>query len=231
MTIAVDMKDVVKRFGDKLVLEGITFSIPTGQTVGVLGENGVGKSTLFKIIAGLTKPTSGNVQIFGEKPHFRQWGKISYLAESSKWYSYHTVEEAIDFAAQIYPNFHLDQAKEYANHMGLDFKSLVRNLSKGQHSRLKLIISLAREVDLYLLDEPFSGIDLISREKIVELLSQVISERTQTILISTHDIYEIQGLFEYVIFLKGGRVVKEGSMEKLRSEEGSLPKIYRSVFA
>lgn len=114
--------------------------------------------------------------------------------------------------------------------MDLDLAVQVSTLSKGQEARLHIILCLARRVKLVLLDEPFSGIDLLSRERIIQLIINSMIDQPQTILISTHEIHETEGLFDHVVFLNKGRLVLEGDAEALRQEKGSIESIYRGVF-
>jgi ABC-2 type transport system ATP-binding protein len=230
MKMAVEMRNVIKKFGSKTALNQLSVSFPRGKVIGLLGENGAGKSTIFKLIMGFMEPNAGEITVFGKKPEWSNLTSISYLGDRSSWYKFHTVYQALQYANRVYPHFRLDQAQEYIKFMGLDMNAYVSDLSKGQEMRLQLLLCLARKVDLYLLDEPFSGIDLISREKIVELLIDIMSEREITMIISTHDLHEVEGLFEHVVFIKDGKVEKEGDVEKLRNVEGSIQSLYRRVY-
>lgn len=230
MSSVVEFKDVRKKYENYRVLNGFTSSFPKGKVTGVLGENGAGKSTLLKMIAGLTCWDSGQVSVFGQPPSWTLNHQIAYLGDRSKWYPHHTVHEAIQFAASVYPDFCIQKATEYAHFMELHMDANVNTLSKGHEARLQLLICLARKVSLYLLDEPFSGIDLLSREKIVTLLIDLMSEREQSIVISTHNIEEIEGLFEYVVFIKDGMCIAEHKVEDLRNKTGSVQDEYRRLY-
>ncbi|SFJ73692.1 ABC transporter ATP-binding protein [Thermoflavimicrobium dichotomicum] len=230
MQKAVELRHVTRRYGKKIALHDVSMAIPKGKAIGLLGENGAGKSTLLKLIAGIMKPTSGEIKVFDETPNWRIRERIAYLGDLSQWYKFQRIDEAIQYAANIFPHFQIEKAKEYLDFMKLDPQRKVEELSKGQTMRLQLILCLARQVDLFLLDEPLSGIDLISREKIIDLLIELLSEREVTLIISTHEIHEAEGLFEHVILLQNGKVVKEGDAEQLRVEVGSIQKVYREVF-
>ncbi|RAL22053.1 ABC transporter ATP-binding protein [Thermoflavimicrobium daqui] len=230
MSIAVEFHHVSYRYGRKFALQDLSLSIPKGKATGLLGENGAGKSTLLKLITSIGKPTLGEIKVFGQKPGWKVNEQIAYLGDRAQWYKFHSIEKAIQYAEKIFPNFQVQQAKEYLDFMKLDSKAKVGDLSKGQMMRLQLILCLSRKVDLFLLDEPLSGIDLISREKIIDLLIHLLSEQEVTIVISTHEIMETEGLFEHLIFLKEGKVVKSGNVETLRAREGSIQHIYREVF-
>jgi ABC-2 type transport system ATP-binding protein len=225
----VTFERVVKSYGRKRALNGITLSFPKGKVIGLLGENGAGKSTMFKMMANLIQPTSGEVRVLGQTPSWQLNERIAYLADRARWYKHHSVEEAIRYGARVFSRFDLEKAKQIAAFMKLEPTQRVGDMSKGQEARLQLLLALAREVELILLDEPFSGIDLLSREKIVELMIDTLTEGEKTFIISTHDIHEVEGLFEHVVFLKGGNVVSQTDVEVLRQKGLSIQDEYRRV--
>ena len=230
MSNAVEIKYLSKSYGAKNALDDLYVSFPEGQITGLLGPNGAGKSTLFKAIVGLIKPQSGNVMVFGQHPHWKLNAEIAYLPDRAKWYKDHTIQQALTYAHNILPGFDLPRALQMVKIMDLDLTVRVSTLSKGQEARLHIILCLARKVKLVLLDEPFSGIDLLSRERIIESLIDSMIDQPQTILISTHEIHETEGLFDHVVFLNKGQLVLEGNAEVLRQQKGSIESIYRGLF-
>lgn len=229
MTI-INFENVTKAYGKQKALDTINLSIPAGQVIGVLGPNGAGKSTLFKTIVGLAKPNSGHITVLGNTPSWKTNEQIAYLPDRGRWYEFHTIGQAINYSATVLPHFNKNRADQLIQLMGLNTDMNVKDLSKGQEARLLLILCLARDVQLVLLDEPFSGIDLISREKIIQGIIESLTERKQTILISTHEIHEAESLFDQVIFIDQGQVVLTGDVETLRQEHGSIEMIYRRLF-
>ncbi len=228
--MAVNLENATKAYGSQRALDSLTLGLPEGQVTGILGPNGAGKSTLFKAIIGLVKLDAGSVRVLDGSPSWKTNGQISYLSDQCRWYGSHTVRQAIDYAAAVFPHFDQERARELAEFMRLKNDAIVRTLSRGEEARLKLIICLARDVRLMLLDEPFSGIDLVSREKIIQGLIESFAERKQTIIISTHEIREAESLFDQVAFIDQGQVVLAGEVEALRQEKGSLESIYRGLF-
>lgn len=227
---AIIMESVTKTYGGLKALDALNLEIPSGQVIGVLGPNAAGKSTLFKAVMGLVKPDAGRITVLGSQPSWRINGQIAYLSDQCRWYQAHTVEQAIEYAELVFPHFNRENAEHLLDSMRLDPGASVASLSKGQEARLKLTLCLAREVQLLLLDEPFSGIDLISREVIIEGLIESFTEKRPTIVISTHEIREVESLFDQVIFLDQGRVRLQGEAEALRAEKGSLESIYRGLY-
>jgi len=230
MSNAIEIKYLNKSYGPKKALDDLYVSFPEGQITGLLGPNGAGKSTLFKAIVGLIKPQCGNILVFGHPPHWKLNAEIAYLPDRAKWYKDHTIKQALAYALNILPGFDLPRALQMVNLMKLDLYDQVSALSKGQEARLHIILCLARKVKLVLLDEPFSGIDLLSRERIIESIINSMIDQPQTILISTHEIHETESLFDHVVFLNKGELVLEANAEALRQERGSIESIYRGLF-
>lgn len=227
---AVKIEGLTKRYGSKRVLNELTVRLPVNRVTGVLGPNGAGKSTLFRAIMGLIHPEEGLLEVLGSKPGWQINREIAYLPDRARFYSAHTVRRAMDWAHQLLPRFEMDRARSLMEWMGLEPEMRVGAMSKGQEARLMLLLCLARDVPMVVLDEPFSGIDKISRERIIEALIENMSDREQTILISTHEIDEVESLLDYVLFLDQGQVRLAGEAEALRAEHGSMESIYRQLF-
>lgn len=133
---------------------------------------------------------------------------------------------------KLFPyGFSMERAIQLADEMEIDLDMRVGGMSKGQEARIMLILCLARDVDLVVLDEPFTGIDVMSREAIVASLIDYLEESEQSILISTHDIQEVEGLFDYTVMMKEGRAIWSGNSEDLRAEYGSLRNVFRKLYA
>ncbi len=230
MNPVVETKELLKIYDGRPALDSLTLSFPEGKVSGLLGPNGGGKSTLLKMIVGLAKPDSGSIEVFGTSPCRAANAEISYLPDRAKWYRHHTVGRAVEYASEIYPRFNLQKASGLLETMRLDPKSPVESLSKGHQACLMLSLCLARDTRLVLLDEPFSGIDLICRERIIHGIIDSLSEQKQTFIISTHEIYEAESLFENVAFLKDGRLLKDEGAESLRTIGGSIESMYRRLF-
>ena len=230
MNTAIEISKIVKSYNSKRVIDNLSLTFAEGKVTGLLGPNGAGKSTLFKMLVGLVKPDSGNIQIFGQKPSIELNSQIAYLPDRAGWYQFQSVKEALAYANVIFPGFDAERAQGMVKLMKLDHDMKVADMSKGQQACLYLIFCLARNVRLIILDEPFSGIDLISRERIIQGIIDSIIDRRQTIIISTHEIYESESLFEDVVFLDNGNITLTGDVETLRSQEGSLEAIYRRLY-
>ncbi|WP_274648715.1 ATP-binding cassette domain-containing protein [Paenibacillus humicola] len=221
---------VTKRYGRKTALDSLTVAIPAGRIVGVLGPNGCGKSSLFRTVAGLTKPDSGRVEVLGRSPGWQANGGIAYLPDRARWYPNQTAMKAFEWGQAFLPGFDLKTALRFAELMEVEPDMKFGGMSRGEEARVLLILCMAREVPLILLDEPFAGIDIMSRESIVAGMIDLIEARNQSMLISTHDIHEVEGMFDYTVMLDKGRAAWAGDTEELRAEYGSLHNVFRTMY-
>lgn len=227
--IAITCQHVTKQYGQKRALDDLTLSIPSGRVVGILGANGSGKSSLFRMIMGLTHPEQGTITVLGEQPGWKSNRNIAYLPDRARWYPDHTVEQAFRWAESFLPGFDRQAADQLAKFMEMEMDIPAAGLSRGQEARLMLILCIARRVPLIILDEPFTGIDAPSRARIIDSLIDQVSDGDRTVLISTHEIYEAEGLLDHVVFLKNGRVALEGETETLRRQHGSMHSIMQTI--
>ncbi|MCL6454221.1 MAG: ABC transporter ATP-binding protein [Alicyclobacillus sp.] len=219
-----------KRYGRQFALNELTLSIPRGRTVGILGPNGSGKSTLFRILVGLTRADSGTVTVLGEKPGWRGNQQIAYLPDRARWYREHTVQQAFTWAENLLTGFNREVANQMAEFMRISPTMQVSGMSRGQEARLMLILCIARRVPLIILDEPFAGIDVMSRERIIEGLIEHMSEMDATVLISTHELHEAEPLLDHAIYLDEGHVRLSGDADELRRQHGSLESIMKALY-
>ncbi|WP_040951672.1 ABC transporter ATP-binding protein [Gorillibacterium massiliense] len=226
----IECERIAKQYGRTVALDNFSVSIPEGKIVGILGPNGCGKSSFFRMVTGLTKPDSGRVQVLGREPGWQTNKEIAYLPDRAHWYPSYTVNQLINWGKTFLPAFDPARAERLAEFMEVDLEAKIGGMSRGQEARVLLILCLARDVPLIILDEPFAGIDVISRESIVAAIIDMIEERQQSILISTHDIQEVEGLFDYIVMLDHGKVIWSGESEDLRAEHGSLHQVFRSIY-
>ncbi|TZE82572.1 ABC transporter ATP-binding protein [Calorimonas adulescens] len=224
---AVNLK---KRYSSKWALRGVDLNIEKGRIVGLLGHNGSGKSTLLKIIAGLLKPTEGEVLIDGKRPGLATKGIVSFMPEGSHLYKWMRIKDAISFYREMFDDFNGDKAEDYLKLMALNPEDKITSLSRGMMERLKLLLVLSRNAEIYLLDEPLSGIDPLSRDKIITGILEGYREGESSIIISTHMVSEIEKIFDEVIFLDHGEVMMSGNADEMRDQRGkSIEDIFKEV--
>ncbi|UZJ77621.1 ABC transporter ATP-binding protein [Fictibacillus sp. KU28468] len=212
----IEFKNVTKKYRNHRAVDNLSLSLPQGKIIGIVGENGSGKSTTMKLISGLIRPSKGSVSVDGEEVSRNISRKVSYLSELDSYYSFYTVGETIDYYASIYSDFNRSKAEEILDYMKLDRSKKVKNLSKGNRGRLKIAVTLAREVPVILMDEPLSGLDLMVRDSIVKGLLSFVDYETRTIIITTHEIKEIEPILDLVVLIKDGRVLRMEEVEEIR---------------
>ncbi|EST12449.1 ABC transporter ATP-binding protein [Sporolactobacillus laevolacticus] len=215
----IQLEGVTKRYLTKKALNGISLQIEPGHIVGLIGSNGSGKSTTLKLISGLLQPTKGTVLIDGEMANRRICRKIAYLSELDAYYSFFTVKQTVDFYEQTFSDFNREKAEEMLDFMKLDRTQNVKHLSKGNRGRLKIVVTLAREVPFILMDEPLSGLDPMVRSSIIKGLISFIDLEKQTVILTTHELQEIEPLLDEVILIKNGEILDQKSVEDIRSNE------------
>ncbi|MBO8159793.1 ABC transporter ATP-binding protein [Thermosyntropha sp.] len=226
----IEFNQVVKRYGKVTALDGVTVTFPKGKIIGLFGPNGAGKSTSLKMIAGLSRPQSGTVVVDGKNPQEVK-DKIAYLPEIDYLYPWMTVKKAADFVKTFYSDWDDDKYKELLAFLNLGEDMKINKISKGQRAKVKLLLATSRKAPYLLLDEPLSGIDILTREEIINTLIRDYREGEQTIIISTHEIAEVENLVEEVIFIARGRILLKQNAEELRLNEGkSLTEMMKELF-
>ncbi|PAD20306.1 ABC transporter ATP-binding protein [Terribacillus saccharophilus] len=215
----IEFKNVTKRYMTKTALRDVDLKLDKGKIIGLVGLNGAGKSTTMKLIAGLINPSKGSVELDGEKVTRRIASKVSYLSELDEYYSFYSVQQTIDFFATQFPDFNKEKAEEIRAYMNLDANTKVKHLSKGNRGRLKIILTLSREVPVLLMDEPLSGLDPLVRDSIVKGLITFVDTERQLVLLSTHQIMEVEMILDEVIAIKDGELVDHRNVEELRYDE------------
>ncbi|MGE8035897.1 ATP-binding cassette domain-containing protein [Lysinibacillus sp. NPDC093692] len=210
------LSNVSFRYMKKPILQDVSFSIPVGQIIGLVGENGSGKSTLLKVLAGLLRPTSGEVLLNGTSVTRRSADEIAYLPDIDLFFDFYTGEQLFQHYASQFEDFSYDKACIVAEFLQVDKNVKLRQLSKGNRGRMKMAATLGREVPFYLMDEPFSGLDPIVREQLIKGLIQFTDIEHQTILLSTHELYEVEPILDQIILLQNGSIIAQEEVEMIR---------------
>ncbi|QJC87878.1 ABC transporter ATP-binding protein [Bacillus inaquosorum] len=216
----ITLEHVSKKYGRQTAVNDVSITLSSGRIYGLIGPNGSGKSTTLKMMAGLLFPTSGLVKA-DEKPVTRDMVRqTAYLTELDMFYPHFTVKDMVNFYQSQFPDFQTEQAYKLLNEMQLDPKKKIKKLSKGNRGRLKIVLALARRASVILLDEPFSGLDPMVRDSIVNSLVSYIDFEQQIVVIATHEIDEIETLLDEVIILANGEKVEQRVVEEIREREG-----------
>ncbi|WP_453993119.1 ABC transporter ATP-binding protein [Bacillus nitroreducens] len=226
----IEVKDVTKKFGRKTVLKGVNFTAEKGKITCLIGINGVGKTTVMKAIMNLTPIDGGEILINGEKIHKGSYEKITFIPDTITMLPQMKIKEAFTFMADFYDSWNQKRAEELLEFFRLKETDRISELSKGNTAKVNLILGLALDVDYVLMDEPFSGIDIFSREQIAEVFtSHLIEDRG--VIITTHEINDIEHLIDKAVLLDNGVVLKEFDTEEMRENEGkSVIDVMREVY-
>lgn len=226
----IEVKNVLKKYGRKNVLRDISFSANKGEITCLIGINGVGKSTTMKAIMGLTPINGGEILIDGQKINHSMYEKITFIPDTLTMPPNFTVGEAIQFMEDFYENWNSERGRELLGFFKLHEDEKLGELSKGNAAKANLLFGLGLDVDYVLMDEPFSGIDIFSREQIAKVFtSHLIEERG--VIITTHEINDIEHLIDKVVLLDNGEILKEFYTEDIRFGEGkSVIDVMREVY-
>ncbi len=230
MNTVLECKNLRKQFGKKIALKNIDLQIPAGSIVGLLGPNGSGKTTLLKLAAGLLTPSSGEVLACGYKPGVESKELVAYQPDRVYLNDWMNVEQLIKMMMDFYPNFNLNKAKDMLNRLKIDPRERLKTLSKGTKEKVQLILTMSRDVNLYILDEPIGGVDPAARDYILNTIINNYKEDA-TVIISTHLINDVESVLNHIIFLKEGAVIRQGDVDDIREETGmSIDELFREEF-
>ena len=219
---------LTKKYPGTTALKAIDLQLEKGHIVGLVGPNGSGKSTFLRLAAAQTTPSKGELYIDGLRPGFETKGIVSYLPDSNHLYDWMKVGEIVAFFNTFFPGFSSNKAEKMLEFMKIPLNKEIRTLSKGMGVRLRLSLALSWEAKLVLLDEPLSGIDPASRDKIIDVILKEQESMDTTIVVATHLVGEVEPLLSYVVFLSEGRIALEGETDRLRADYGcSIDKIVR----
>ena len=218
-----------KTYRMKQAVAVISLRLEEGKIYGLLGENGSGKTTWMKMIAGLTKPTSGKIIYEGHGLCYSDKAQIAYMSTEPFFYDYMKAADVRKYYQDFFDDFSTDRFNDMMKKMGLEDSMKVRELSSGMNAKLKIIATLAREAKLYLLDEPLNGVDYKAREEIVSLILETAGEGN-TFVISTHLLDEIESFVDEAMFIKNGELLRVVDLEKERIASGrSITDIYMEI--
>lgn len=226
----IEVKDITKSFGRKQVLKGVSFTANKGEITCLVGINGAGKTTILNAIMNVTPIKRGEILLDGERVKPKSYEKITYIPDTITMLTTMRIKDAFEFMRDYYTTWNEQRAQELLTFFKLKEDEKISDLSKGNKAKVNMLLGLALDVDYILMDEPFSGIDIFSREQIANVFtSHLIEDRG--VLITTHEIQDIEHLIDKVVLLNDGTVVKEFNAEAVREEEGkSIVDVMREVY-
>lgn len=217
MTSIVSARNVSKSYGSTLAVDDVSFEIDSGRIMGLIGPNGAGKTTLLKAVLGLTD-CQGSLSVLGLDP-FRQrkelMQNICFIADVAVLPRWIRVDQLISFLGSVHPRFSKDRAAELLAKTKIPAKAKVRELSKGMVTQLHLSIIAAIDARLLILDEPTLGLDIIFRKEFYSNLLSDYFDEERTILVTTHQVEEIENILTNIMFINDGRIILDTTMESL----------------
>ena len=224
MSSLVSARNVSKSFGDLHAVDHVSFEIEKGRIMGLIGPNGAGKTTLLKALLGLTD-CDGELSVLGLDP-FRQRKKlmqnICFIADVAVLPRWIRVDQLLEFVAATHPNFSRERADKLLTKTKIMSKSKVRQLSKGMVTQLHLAIIMAVDAKLLVLDEPTLGLDILFRKEFYNNLLSDYFDEERTILITTHQVEEIENLLTDIMFINDGKILLDASMDSLSDNYAQL---------
>ena len=217
MSALIRAKNLTKSYGSHRALDNASFEIPKGRIVGLIGPNGAGKTTALKAVLGLTS-FEGDLEVLGRDPrrerhHIMQ--EVCFIADVAVLPRWLKVSQALDLVENLHPRFSREKAESFISKTSIRMNSKVRELSKGMVTQLHLALVMAIDARLLILDEPTLGLDIIYRKEFYSALLNDYFDEDRTILVTTHQVEEIERILTDVIFINDGRVVLDESMESL----------------
>ena len=213
-----------------MALDRVDLNLEKGRIVGLLGPNGSGKTTLIKLLNGLLTPTDGTISIDGMAPGVDTKKIVAYLPDRNALPDYMTTDQLIGLYQDFFADFDKARAESMIDDLGIDRRQTLKRMSKGTKEKLQLCLVMARDAQVYLLDEPIGGVDPATRDYI---LRTIISNYNAdaVVIISTHLIADVESVIDDVVFLKDGKIVLHESAESIREEKGeSVDQLFREVF-
>jgi ABC-2 type transport system ATP-binding protein len=226
----IELNRVSKKYGKKRVLNEISFIAEKSQITCLIGLNGVGKSTILKAIMGLTPINSGYIQIDGQPINKQIYEKVAFISDTLTMPSQLKVGETMSFMKDYYMNWNGKRAQELLTFFKLNEQDRVGDLSKGSAAKVNLLLGLSLDAEYVLMDEPFSGIDMFSREQIAKVFTSDLME-DRGVIMTTHEIQDVEHLIDKVILLDQGNVLKAFNTEDMRLQEGkSVVDVMREVY-
>jgi len=225
--IAVSVTNLVKNFGNVTILKGVSFKVLEGEVFGLIGPNGAGKTTTLRVIAGIIRSYNGEVKIFDLPPlKAKELGYISYMPEDAFPYDRLTGLENLEFFADIYANGDKKKKEEFVE-LGIKIANLGNKIyekastySRGMKRRLIIARTLMVKPKLAILDEPTSALDVESAVRVRDVITKISREVGTTILLSSHNMLEVEYLCDRIALINDGKVIKEGTPKEIISEMG-----------
>jgi ABC-2 type transport system ATP-binding protein len=220
----IEARGLTKRFGAQVALDHIDFAVEPGRIVGLIGPNGAGKTTALRAVLGLAS-YEGELRVLGREPFAERAGlmnEVTFIADVAVLPAWLRVEQAIEFVAGVHPGFRRERAQELLAKTEIAGARRIGALSKGMKTMVHLALTMAIDARLLVLDEPTLGLDILARRGFYDALVNDYMDETRTILITTHQVEEVENLLTDVIFIDKGRIVLDCSIEDIAARYAAV---------
>lgn len=214
----IEVRNVVKEFDGFRALDDLNMTVPTGSVYGLVGPNGAGKSTIIRHLTGIYRQDAGEILVDGA-PVFENPGvksRIAYIPDEIFYYANASIREMMDFYRSIYPHFDAERFKKLADVFGLDPKRQMRRLSKGMQKQAAFWIAVSLRPEILILDEPVDGLDPVMRRQIWSIIMADVAENGTTVLVSSHNLRELEDVCDSVGIMNKGKIMIERSLDELQ---------------
>ena len=219
---------ITKQYGKLTALDAVDLNLESGRIVGLLGPNGSGKTTMMKLIAGLARPTSGEILFEGAPIGKASKARVAYMPTENYFYNYMSVRDAGKYYADFFEDFDPARFDRMLSDMELDPADRIRQLSSGMAAKLRLSLTLSRDAGLMMFDEPLNGVDILTRTQTIDAILAGRREG-RTMLISTHLVDELEDVVDYTVFLRKGKLVMAGDKREICAGR-TLRDLYLEVY-
>ena len=214
----IELKDVVKDFGSFRALDGLSLSVPSGSVYGLVGPNGAGKSTAIRHLTGIFRQNSGEVLVDGQ-PIFENPGvksRMAYIPDDIFYFSQASIQDMMKFYRGIYPRFDMTRFEHLSEVFQIDLKRPMRRLSKGMQKQAAFWLAISKRPDILVLDEPVDGLDPVMRRQVWSIVMQDVAENNTTVLVSSHNLRELEDVCDRVGIIDRGKLLLERSLSDLQ---------------
>lgn len=225
---AFKVRNLTKDYDGNIVLNNISFDIPAGKIVGLLGPNGCGKTTLMKILVGLIHDYSGMIKVGGRPVGIGSKAHVAYLPDNTFFPDRFRTIDCINYYGDFFKDFDKVKAVEFAARFGLDLNQRVKTMSKGMKEKLQLLVVMSRSADIYVLDEPLGGVDPAARSVILDIIMNNYKENA-TVILSTHLVNDLEHSFDHILMLGHGSILVNTGIETLRATGKTVEEIFKEV--
>ena len=219
-----------KSYGRKLAVRDMTLNLEQGKIYGLLGPNGSGKTTWMKMVAGLVKPSMGEILYEGSPVGKESKKEIAYMSTEPYFYSWMSVADVGKYYEDFFEDFSMEKYHQMLERMELTEDMKAKKLSSGMMAKLKIAVTMARKAKVYLLDEPLNGIDLLARDQIMTSILEAM-DKDVTLVVSSHLVDELERVADAALFMKDGHLVEQCMIEDLRMNQNkSVVDLYREIY-